>query len=437
MDNEYRDPGKTMASGCPECGGTLSFDPALGKLKCDFCDSVFSPEEVEAYWAKNSAVQKAKEAAAKEGTNEQRGTVSLDENAMKSYSCSACGAELMADQTTAVMICPYCGNHTIAPSQFSGSIKPDYIIPFSHTKKEVQESYLNYYRKRFLLPGSFRSDNHVEEIQGVYVPFWMFSGEVAMNGDYVAYDEATDDEGHRYISDRYQVQIQGNETFEKVPADASKRMDDNLMDSIEPYNLNELKDFSMVYLPGFLAERYDVSEEESHQRAKKRIEEGIHTDVTEHIKRRMHHDGIENSKENFQYSGERTTYAMLPVWMLTTRWKDKSYKFAMNGQTGKMIGDLPISAPKMLSILIPVFAAIVLIFILLNRGDMEVGKIAGMLIVAFVVDLILFGILYGSMKPVHRATNASHYTEGFNITLQDEQRYGLFNAGKLRKRMKG
>jgi len=437
MDNEYRDPGKTYASGCPKCGGTMSFDPALGKLKCDFCDSVFTTEEVEAYWAKNSAVQSAQAAAGREGNNEARGDVHFDSNEMRSYSCSACGAELMADQTTAVMICPYCGNHTIAPSQFSGSIKPDYIIPFSHTKQEVQESYLNYYRKRYLLPKSFKSDNHVEEIQGVYVPFWMFSGEVALNGNYVAYDEATDDEGHTYISDRYQVEIQGNETFEKVPADASKRMDDNLMDSIEPYNLNEMKDFSMVYLPGFLAERYDVTEDESHQRAKQRIESGIHTDVTEHIKRNMHHDGVEQSNEKYQYSGERTTYAMLPVWMLTTRWKDKSYKFAMNGQTGKMIGDLPISAPKMLSILVPVFAAIVLIFILINRGDFDVEKIVGMLIVAVVVDLILFGILYGSMKPVHRATNASHYTTGFNITWQNEQRFGLFNSGKLKKKMKG
>ena len=437
MDNEYRDPGKTYASGCPKCGGTMSFDPALGKLKCDFCDSTFTPEEVEAYWAKNSAVNSAKDAAAREGGNGARGDVSFDPNEMRSYSCSACGAELMADQTTAVMICPYCGNHTIAPAQFSGSIKPDFIIPFSHTKQEVQESYLNYYRKRYLLPKSFKSDNHVEEIQGVYVPFWMFSGAVSMNGDYVAYDEATDDEGHTYISDRYQVEIQGNETFEKVPADASKRMDDNLMDSIEPYNLNELKDFSMVYLPGFLAERYDVAEEESHQRAKQRIESGIHTEVTEHIKRGMHHDGVEQSKENYQYSGEKTTYAMLPVWMLTTRWKDKSYKFAMNGQTGKMIGDLPISAPKMLSILLPVFAAIVLIFILINGGNFNIEKIAGMLIVAVVVDLILFGILYSSMKPVHKATNAAHYTSGFNITLQNEQRYGLFNSGKLKKKMKG
>ena len=145
-------------------------------------------------------------------------------------------------------------------------------------------------------------------------------------------------------------------------------MDDNLMDSVEPYRLEELRDFSLTYLPGFLAVRYDVSEEECRKRAHDRAEGSIRKQTRDTIK----HDGIEESKEFFAYEGEKTHYAMLPVWMLTTRWNEKTFKFAMNGQTGKLIGDLPVDnwkvRRKLLAIFFPLMVVIAALIMFVFGG---------------------------------------------------------------------
>ncbi|MBQ8947132.1 MAG: hypothetical protein IJ058_10005 [Lachnospiraceae bacterium] len=405
----------TMASTCPACGGTLVWNPEAGKLKCEYCDSEYTNEEVEAAW-------RDKEANLTEGGSADGDDANaMTTESMKEYRCSTCGADLMADVNTAVMVCPYCGNQTIAPMQFAGNIKPDYVVPFAHSKKEAEQKYLEYYNKRFLLPRSFKSDNHVEEIQGVYVPFWLFSGKINIDAKYVAVDEETDKEGHTHVTGRFQVRRQGHMSYAHVPTDASGRMDDALMDSIEPYELNDMKPFSLTYLPGFLAERYDVSEEDNRKRARERVQSTISSET----RRTIRHDKIEDSNEQFRYENEKTDYALLPVWMLTTKWNDKTYKFAMNGQTGKMIGDLPISVPKFLAVIIPLFIILSII-----GSYMTDGGSAGFVIAA-VITVIVALVMHSSMKPVGRAGSATHYmTEPLKLTLEEEQKDMMLNRIK-------
>ncbi len=431
MQNDSWNTGKTASSTCPACGGALLFDPTLGKLKCEFCDMTYTPEEVEAEWTKKGINASGDEGALADMEKADREYQAQDfgqDEGMRSYSCSTCGAELLADMATAVMRCPYCGNQTIVEQQFSGAIRPDYIIPFAQTKDQAEKKYLEFYNKRFLLPRSFKTDNHVEEIQGVYVPFWMFSGRVHLDGSYIAYDEAEDDDGNKYITARYEAHRRGYLDYENVPADASDRMEDDLMDSVEPFQLDGLKDFSMVYLPGFMAERYDVEEEDCRERGQERAAGSI----KEQIRDSIHHDGIEEAKEDIRFEGESTKYALFPVWLLVTKWKDKTYKFAMNGQTGKMVGDLPVSAPKLLAVVIPLF--FLLTFIVSNIPDQGVleGVIAG-LVVSVVVGLIM----YSSMKSVSKATNAGGYiTQPLQLVFQDEEKIGSFKARKIKKQMR-
>ena len=70
--------------------------------------------------------------------------------------------------------CPSCGNNTIVPGQFGGTMKPDYVIPFKLDKKAAVAALKKHYSKKFFLPRAFSSGNHLEEIQGIYVPFWLF-----------------------------------------------------------------------------------------------------------------------------------------------------------------------------------------------------------------------------------------------------------------------
>lgn len=390
----------TMASTCPACGGSLLFDPSKGKLKCEFCGSEYTPEEVEEAFRQKE--QKAAEGAAN-GSN-------VNEEGMKGYTCSTCGAELLAEPNTAVMRCPYCGNETIAPAQFSGDIRPDYLIPFAHTKEQAVQKYHDYYRKRLLLPKSFKTDSHVEEIQGVYVPFWLFNGTVHFDGTYDAVDKTRIDDNYDRVK-HYETKRKGSLSYEKVPADASKRMENDLMDSVEPYDFQGLKDFSSVYLPGFMAERFDVEEEENLERVQKRVEETTDAKVKATIK----HDAVEHQDVSYSYDRDKTNYALLPVWLLVTNYKEKQYKFAMNGQTGKMTGDLPISLPKFLIITVAVFVGV----LLLCSTFLEIGSAV---LAAVFVMAILDIIMYASMKPVANATRADEYMKDeLKLTLQNER----------------
>ena len=117
------------------------------------------------------------------------------------------------------------------------------------------------------------------------------------------------------------------------------------MDSIEPYDYSGLKAFSTAYLPGFLADKYDVSVKDSQKRADTRcastLEDALRGTVTGYDSCTLEHKQIDLKRG-------KVHYALLPVWMLHTKWNGQDFLFAMNGQTGKFVGNLPVDkAAKM------------------------------------------------------------------------------------------
>ena len=317
---------------CPNCGGTMEFDPGVGKLKCVFCDSVFTQEECAAFFSEQESQESAKQSGSDWGS---------DADDMKAYSCNTCGAEILADENTGASRCPYCGNTTIMEAQFTGAAKPDFVIPFAFSKQQAMEKYKEYYEKKKLLPKAFLDGNRVEEIQGVYVPFWLFDGAVTIDAEYEAADkEDTPTETVRRI---YRAERRGTISFENVPADASKRMPDAIMDSVEPFRFDELKPFNMMYLPGFLAEKFDVEGDEDLERAEKRVVSTAKSKTQATVR----HNEVHEKRGNFTVNYTKKKYALLPVWYLTTGWNGKQWSFAMNAQTGKFTGDLPVDYAKL------------------------------------------------------------------------------------------
>jgi predicted RNA-binding Zn-ribbon protein involved in translation (DUF1610 family) len=264
---------------------------------------------------------------------------------MRGYSCPSCAAEIICDNTTVASSCPYCGNPVIVPAQFTGQLKPDYVIPFRLDKKTATEALKEYYKGKRLLPKSFSTDNHIDEIKGIYVPFWLFDGE----SDAHIRFRAT--RVHTYRSGKYEITItehfrlirQGNIVFQKIPVDGSSKMPDAHMDAIEPFDYEELKEFSPAYLPGFLANKYDQDAEFCCKRANDRIRESTKdafaSTATGYTTLTPEYTDIKLKKGDINY-------AMMPVWLLSTKWADKNYLFAMNGQTGKLVGDLPVDWRK-------------------------------------------------------------------------------------------
>ena len=354
---------------CPACTGPLHFVGASGKLECEYCGASYEVAEIEALYAEKEEKAAAAQQAAEEanagqnppsedgdawdtsGFSEDWGT---EGDGMRAYSCPSCGAELICDENTAATSCPYCGNPTVVPGQFSGQLRPDFIIPFKLSKEDAVKALQDHSKGKILLPKSFTQENHVQKIQGIYVPFWMFDGEAEGDAHYEATRSHTYRSGDYEITEteHYDVYRAGMVNFEKIPVDASSKMPDDHMDSIEPYDYQELKPFSTAYLPGFLADKFDVTVEQCRQRADQRCEgtlsSALRNTVTGYHTCTLIHDSV-NLKRG------KVHYALMPVWMLNTKWKGKDFLFAMNGQTGKLVGDLPVSWGRFWSL----FAAIV------------------------------------------------------------------------------
>ena len=301
---------------CPACGGGLRFDPGLQKVKCPYCETEFEM----------SALTDADSAPAE---------------AVNAYVCQSCGGEVLCDDTTAATHCPYCDSPVVMKERLTGAIRPDLVIPFKLDKEAAKAALTKHISGKILLPKCFKAENRIDRIQGLYVPFWLYDAETDADISYRATRvRHWSDSSYNYTETKYyDVRRAGSMAFEAVPVDASTKMADALMESIEPYDLSQAVEFQSAYLAGFLADRFDVPAEE----AKPRAEERICNSTADTIRSTV--DGyatVTQQSAQIQVTDSRVRYGLLPVWILSTKYKGKDYTFAMNGQTGKMVGDLPV-----------------------------------------------------------------------------------------------
>lgn len=323
---------------CPCCGGAIEFDSNIQKMKCPYCDTEFDVETLKNYdeSLKNDTADDMKWEISG-GAEWQSG----EADGLKSYVCKSCGGEIVGDENTAATSCPFCGNPVVMMGQLSGTLKPDIIIPFKLDKKAAKEGLQKHLTGKRLLPKVFKDQNHIDEIKGVYVPFWLFDSDVDANVRYRATSvRMWSDEDYDYTeTSYYDVRRAGSVGFENVPVDGSSKMPDDLMESVEPFNIGEAVDFQTAYLAGYLADKYDVTAEQSIDRANERIkystEEVFASTVTGY-------DSVTPESSSINLSNGKAKYALYPVWLLNTTWKGEKYTFAMNGQTGKFVGNLPV-----------------------------------------------------------------------------------------------
>lgn len=321
---------------CPCCGGAISFDVENQNLKCPYCDTEFDIE------ALNDLVEEAstEEKSPEWKTEDNNVWQDREADSLCTYSCKSCGGEIVTDTTTAATSCPFCGNPVILTGKISGELKPDLVIPFKFDKKAAKEALKKHFKGKKLLPKSFSSDAHLDEIKGVYVPFWLFSADTESKTRYRGTRVSHwSDSKYNYTKTSYFSLVRGGKLdFSHIPVDGSTKMANDLMESLEPYNISDAVDFETAYLAGYFADRYDVSSKESISRANERIRQSI---IDEFEKTTLGYLGTYCTSCNFDLIKSSVKYALLPVWLLTASYKDKKYTFAMNGQTGKFVGDLP------------------------------------------------------------------------------------------------
>lgn len=323
---------------CPCCGGAIAFDSALQKMKCPYCDTEFEVETLKSYDSELKKERADRMEWENTAGNEWRENES---EGLRSYVCKSCGGEIVGDENTAATACPFCGNPVVMLEKLSGSLKPDYIIPFKLDKKAAKEALQKHYCGKRLLPKVFKDENHIDEIKGVYVPFWLFDADADADIRYRATRvRAWGDSDYNYTETSFfSVARSGSIRFERVPVDGSSKIEDDLMESIEPFHFSEAVDFQTAYLAGYLADKYDVDAEQSVARANERIKKSTADAFADTVRG---YTTVTPEATSVRLQNGHAKYALYPVWLLNTTWKEQTYMFAMNGQTGKMAGDLPL-----------------------------------------------------------------------------------------------
>lgn len=327
---------------CPCCGGKIEFDSASQQMKCPFCDTTFELETLKEYGGvMNETQQEAMTWDVTPGGEWQEGETA----GMSVYTCNSCGGEIVADQTTGATSCPYCDSPVVMTGQFGGDLRPDFVIPFKLDKQAAMDSLKKHLEGKFLLPAAFKDENHIDDIKCIYVPFWMFDADAKGSFAYKATRvRRWEDSSYNYVETKhYSVLRAGSMSFEHVPVDGSSKMPDDLMESIEPFNFAEVKDFNTAYLSGYLADKYDVSAEESIDRANTRVKESMRDEFFRTV---TGYTTVIQQRESISLSNGKARYVLCPVWVLNTSWNGENFLFAMNGQTGKFVGNLPVDMGK-------------------------------------------------------------------------------------------
>ena len=372
---------------CPACGGALEFDPALQKMKCPYCDSVFSMEELA---AKDEQLNTNTETAAVQTgpdgeplNPEDAAPLPEDQlnwntdagsqwgygetEGMRVYVCNSCGGEIVGDETMAATSCPFCGNPTVIMGNFTGVLKPDLVIPFKLDKKAAKDALRMHAKSKKMAPKLFSDEQHLDEIKGIYVPYWLFDSSADVQLRFRATrSRAWADRNYNYVeTEEFLVDRGGSMSFEAVPAYGSSKMDDTLMESIEPFDVSEAVPFQTAYLAGYLADKYDVTAEQSVERANERIRKTAEMTFAEQV---HGYESVRLDSSSIQLRDSSVRYALYPVWLLNTSWKGQKYTFAMNAQTGKFVGDLPVDKGaywKYLLLYGGIFAAVVYLLVTL------------------------------------------------------------------------
>ena len=323
---------------CPCCDGAIEFDAQSQKMACPYCGNEFETETLASY---DSELQKDSESNMEWETNAGAEWQEGETDGLCTYQCNSCGGEIVGDDTLAASKCPYCGNQVVMMGQFSGALKPDFVIPFKLDKKAAKEALIRHYSGKKFLPKVFKDQNHIEEIKGVYVPFWLFDADANANVRYKGSRiRMWSDSRYEYTETSFfSVIREGTLGFEKVPVDGSTKMDDALMESIEPFDYSQAVDFRTAYLAGYVADKYDVDAEASIERANTRIKQSTEDSFASSI---QGYDTVTPVYSTIDLANGTSKYALLPVWILNTEWNGQKYTFAMNGQTGKIVGDLPL-----------------------------------------------------------------------------------------------
>lgn len=348
-----------VAYKCPNCDAGLSFDPGRQAFHCDFCRADFTQAQLEAQGQTGTAVQEAtgtyaplrpslrdpalQNANAGAADEPNKKTDTGEEAAV--YNCPNCGAQVLCDPTLAATHCYYCHNPVVLAGRLKGEYLPDIVLPFTLTREQAQDTFFNWVKRKHFVPSGYFSPQQVESLTGVYFPYWIMDCDVTAALSGRATTSRTWQVGKMVYTEtrHFQVERAGDIHFEDITKNALKKANRKLVDGVLPFESTRFLPFSMTYLSGFQAEKRDIEKAEMQADTDHETDEYarnlLRDTVTGYQTVAIEKSGADIRNVNWQY-------ALLPVWVLAYLGRKQLYHFSINGQTGKVCGELPVSGFK-------------------------------------------------------------------------------------------
>lgn len=309
---------------CENCGANVLYSPDKGTMYCSYCSSTDSEK---------------KKLTALEGKGQA---------VMEDFFCAGCAAPLEVTDVTSACRCAHCGNYNILEERVTGEFLPRLILPFKISKKAAQEKLKETFGKKRFLPDSFLSEGYLDKVEGNYVPFFFYDCDCKYYFKGIGTKIKVWTSGETEFTERsnYQIERKMNIDFSRVPVDASNTMDDKAMDLLEPFDYSALEGFQEKFMSGFLSERYNEQEETYRPRAEDKIKNDAKVMMQQSING---YSSVKKEVEKIDMSINEINYTLLPTWQYEYDYNGKQYLFHLNGQTGKLVGEPPVSMKKAVS----------------------------------------------------------------------------------------
>lgn len=344
---------------CPNCAANLRFEPGASKLECSFCGGSFSIDEIRSVIPVSETEAHELDKTYKSDLEHLDAIEGASSNSFDNveFVCNSCGGKILSDSSTSASFCPFCGSPALITQRLSDEFEPRFIIPFRYGREKAEEAFIKWCKGGKYTPVKFVSKENVAKLTGLYVPFWLY--DVKSHVDVNGTAQTVSTTGNYTTITDYSYTVDGDLYWEKIPFDGQTRVNDDLMEAIEPYDYRGLKPYNHKYLPGFFADRYDQSEEDLMERVKKTCKTYVDSEINEQLKKYSSH---KITKDNTSYTKLKAEYALLPVWFMHYKYLGKDYYFAMNGQTGEVAGVPPVSRVKRLMFFSVALAIVSVIF---------------------------------------------------------------------------
>lgn len=380
---------------CQGCNGPLVFDPATQKLVCEFCGNEYDiPQELDE--EEKAAQNQTGQANATAQTNadgtpgatatsrrirrNRHGERPLAEAERSScdwgvkkkmVKCQVCGAQTIYDASQTASTCPYCdSNQMMEADQQDDTMAPTGICVFRIDRSQALQQFRVWVNGLWFAPNKLKQVAQADTINGIYMPHWTFDTEASAKykGEYGI--DKKDKEGKTH-TEWHACSGMVSEFIDDHLEPACSKQTNYLMNRLQPFNTNDYEDYKPEYMAGYIAERYTVTVHDSWKLAQKTLERHMDELAKKDIKRHHSSDHQRTTSVKCQFDDVQFKYLFLPIWLSSYKYNGKVYQFMVNGQTGKVEGDRPYSAWK---IIFAILVAFLIVYLIVNLGgDKQAG----------------------------------------------------------------